>query len=135
MITDDNAQRKTSGESAVQAAAGVNRNVATGSDNSGRIANHVDPNAIQASLTVTAAFTASAAPLAANLVGDAGKARQDAAAREVQAYGALATAAAEHGDTAAANAYAAQAGDAQKVADAWATTASTASPCTPRRKA
>ena len=110
VITDDDGQRKASGETAAQAAAGVNRNVATGSDTSGRVGNHVDPNAVQASLTVTTAFTASAAPLAANLVGDAGKARQDAAAREVQAYGALATAASERGDTAAANAYAVQAG-------------------------
>jgi filamentous hemagglutinin len=119
VITDDAAQRNATGEGATQAAAGVNRNVVTGSDTSGRVGNHFDPNAVQASLAVTAAFTAAAAPLAANLVGDIGTAKVIKAQYDAQAYGMLAAEATDRGDTAAANAYAAQSRDAQSVADSW----------------
>jgi filamentous hemagglutinin len=89
-ITDDAAQRVATGTGAVQALAGLNRNVAADGDTSGRIDNHFEPNATHATLAVTAAFTASAAPLAAKMVGDVAPVKQDTAQHAAYAYGDLA---------------------------------------------
>jgi filamentous hemagglutinin len=119
VIMDNAAQRDLTGQSAAQAAAGINRNVVTGSDTSGRIGNSFNPNALQATLQITSVFTAAAAPLAANAVGDIGKAKQDAAQRQADAYAQFATDAATSGDTETAQVLKAKSIEFQTVADSW----------------
>jgi filamentous hemagglutinin len=70
-------------------------------------------------LTTTAAFIQAAAPLAANLVGDIGKEKQDAAQRDVLMYGERAKQAQANGDIEQANDYTAKATEAQRTADNW----------------
>lgn len=60
-ITDDAAQRATTGKGADESVAGLNRDVTTGVDSSGKIGNKFDKAALQASMDVTAAFAAAAA--------------------------------------------------------------------------
>jgi hypothetical protein len=118
-ITDDAAQRVATGEGALQALMGLNRSVAAEGDTSGRIDNRFEPNAAHATLAVTTAFAASAAPLAAKMVGDVGTAKQDTAQRAAYAYVDLANDAAQRGDTQAAQAYATKAQEEQAIANAW----------------
>ncbi|CDG82990.1 putative uncharacterized domain protein [Janthinobacterium agaricidamnosum NBRC 102515 = DSM 9628] len=61
MITDDAAQRALTGKGAEETVAGVNRNVTTGVDTSGKIGNNFDKQALQATMEVTQAFAAAAA--------------------------------------------------------------------------
>ncbi|OEZ65950.1 filamentous hemagglutinin [Janthinobacterium sp. HH103] len=61
VITDDAAQRAATGKGADEAIAGVNRDVTTGVDSSGKIGNNFDKAALQATMDVTAAFAAAAA--------------------------------------------------------------------------
>ncbi len=61
VITDDAAQRAATGKGAEEAVAGVNRDVTTGVDSSGKIGNNFDKAALQATMEVTAAFAAAAA--------------------------------------------------------------------------
>ncbi|MGX9730049.1 two-partner secretion domain-containing protein [Janthinobacterium aestuarii] len=75
-ITDDAAQRAATGKGADEAIAGVNRNVTTGVDSSGKIGNNFDKAKLQATMDVTAAFAAAAA----KEVGDYASAKLDEAA-------------------------------------------------------
>ncbi|WP_144241650.1 DUF6862 domain-containing protein [Janthinobacterium agaricidamnosum] len=61
MITDAAAQRALTGKGAEETVAGVNRNVTTGVDTSGKIGNNFDKQALQATIEVTQAFAAAAA--------------------------------------------------------------------------
>ncbi|UQV44300.1 hypothetical protein KIV45_21030 [Janthinobacterium lividum] len=61
VITDDAAQRAATGKGADESVAGVNRDVTTGVDSSGKIGNNFDKAALQATMDVTAAFAAAAA--------------------------------------------------------------------------
>ncbi|MGK5004087.1 hemagglutinin repeat-containing protein [Janthinobacterium sp. LB2P70] len=61
VITDEAAQRAATGKGADEAIAGVNRNVTTGVDSSGKIGNNFDKTKLQATMDVTAAFAAAAA--------------------------------------------------------------------------
>jgi filamentous hemagglutinin len=123
VITDDAVQRDLTGQSAVQAAAGVNRNVVTGSDTGGRVANNFDPNATSAALAIssefTNRFTSTAAPLAANLVGDIAKAKEKTALDQAYDYKRSAEAAAARGDSETAKALNIKADEAKAVAEAW----------------
>jgi hypothetical protein len=123
VITDDAAQLALTGQSGAQSASGVNRNVLTGSDASGHITNNFDPNATNAALAVTSEFssrfTSVVAPVAANLVGDIGTAKQGAALAQADSFQRLAKDASERGDQEAANAYAGQEAEARATAQAW----------------
>nr|WP_257626252.1 hemagglutinin repeat-containing protein [Janthinobacterium sp. NKUCC06_STL] len=77
VITDDAAQRAATGKGADEAIAGVNRDVTTGVDSSGKIGNNFDKAKLQATMDVTAAFAAAAA----KEVGDYASAKLDEAAR------------------------------------------------------
>uniref|UniRef100_UPI001BFEBB74 hemagglutinin repeat-containing protein n=1 Tax=Janthinobacterium sp. JC611 TaxID=2816201 RepID=UPI001BFEBB74 len=61
VITDDEAQRAATGKGADESVAGVNRDVTTGVDSSGKIGNNFDKAKLQATMDVTAAFAAAAA--------------------------------------------------------------------------
>ncbi|MCA1859153.1 hemagglutinin repeat-containing protein [Janthinobacterium sp. HSC-3S05] len=61
VITDDAAQRSATGKGVEEAIAGVNRDVTTGVDSSGKIGNNFDKAKLQATMDVTAAFAAAAA--------------------------------------------------------------------------
>ena len=61
VISDDAAQRAATGKGADDAIAGVNRDVTTGIDSSGKIGNNFDKAKLQATMDVTAAFAAAAA--------------------------------------------------------------------------
>ncbi|MCL6484522.1 MAG: hemagglutinin repeat-containing protein [Janthinobacterium lividum] len=61
VITDDAAQRAATGKGADEAIAGLNRDVTTGVDSSGKIGNNFDKAKLQATMDVTAAFAAAAA--------------------------------------------------------------------------
>lgn len=74
---------------------------------------------MHADLAITSAFTATAAPLAASLVGDIGKTKQDAAQREANAYALFAADAVKRGDSAEAQILSTKASEAQAVADSW----------------
>ncbi|WGG52841.1 hemagglutinin repeat-containing protein [Rugamonas sp. DEMB1] len=119
VIRDDAAQLAATGKGAAQTAADTNRKVETGVDTSGRIANNFDKKEVETMLATTAAFIQAAAPLAANLVGDIGKEKQDAAQFRVTANQQLAEEARANGDTEKANEYAATAAEAQRTADNW----------------
>jgi filamentous hemagglutinin len=119
VITNDVVQRGRTGQGTEQATAGINRNFLTGDDTSGRTANSFNPNAMQAELAVTSGFTAVVAPLAARTIGDIGKAKQDTAQREADAYGLLAADAFKRGENEAASMLAAKATEAQAISDAW----------------
>ncbi|MET3135484.1 hypothetical protein AAKU55_005794, partial [Oxalobacteraceae bacterium GrIS 1.11] len=118
-IRDEAGQVAATGKDAAQTVAGINRKVETGVDTSGKIANNFDKKSVQATLDATAAFVQAAAPLAANAVGDIGNAKEEAAKREATNYGELAKAAAARGDTDQANAYSAQAAEAETTAKNW----------------
>jgi filamentous hemagglutinin len=90
VITDAAQQQAKTGKTGDQTIASLNRNVATGSDSSGKLANDFDQNDVQARMTISTAFVQQAAPLAANLIGNVGKAKQDAAARDASMNQALA---------------------------------------------
>jgi hypothetical protein len=123
VITDEVAQQALTGQGAVQAAGGVNRNVGTGSDTSGRVINNFDQNATNAALEISSAFNSTvAAPLAAkaaNFVGDIGKANEKSAQIQADAYTQRAKDAKEVGNAEAALAYSAKAAEAQATADSW----------------
>ena len=70
-------------------------------------------------LAVTEAFIKTAGPVAAQLVGDIGQNKQDAAEREEKALRDMAQEANARGDTEAANAYAARAAQAKDLAAKW----------------
>ena len=99
--------------------AAINRDVTTGVDTSGKIANNFDLKSAQATLAVTTAFMQAAAPLAANMVGDIGKQQQDAALADVVSNKNLAAVATANGDTQGAANYLALADQAQVNADSW----------------
>ncbi|WP_217635118.1 hemagglutinin repeat-containing protein [Janthinobacterium sp. OK676] len=61
VITDDAAQRSATGKGVEESIAGVNRDVTTGVDSSGKIGNNFDKAKLQATMDVTAAFAAAAA--------------------------------------------------------------------------
>ncbi|OFA03433.1 filamentous hemagglutinin [Duganella phyllosphaerae] len=61
VITDDAAQRALAGKGAADSVAGLNREVTTGVDSSGKIANNLDKQAMQATMEVTKAFAQAAA--------------------------------------------------------------------------
>jgi hypothetical protein len=123
LITDDVSQHALTGQSAAQTATSVNRNVVSGGGTSGHVANNFDQNATNAALEITGAFNAAvAAPLAAkaaNIVGDIGKAKEDAAQRSADDYSQLAAAAGQRGDTQEALALSAKAKEEQATATAW----------------
>lgn len=123
VITDDVAQQKLTGQSAAQVATGVNRDVATGSDTSGRVANSFDPNATSAALAVSSEFssrfTSTVAPFAASVVGDIGKTKEKAALDQAYDYEKLAKAAADRGEIETAKAFDAKATEARAVAESW----------------
>jgi hypothetical protein len=83
VITDDAAQRAATGKGADEAIAGVNRDVTTGVDSSGKIGNNFDKAGLQATMDVTKEFVKAAAPLVANWVGDIGAQKQKAAKNEI----------------------------------------------------
>ncbi|MBB5610992.1 adhesin HecA-like repeat protein [Janthinobacterium sp. S3M3] len=61
IITDDAAQRAATGKGAEESITGLNRDVMTGVDSSGKIGNNFDKAKMQATMDVTAAFAAAAA--------------------------------------------------------------------------
>ncbi|KQQ37542.1 hypothetical protein ASF61_22370 [Duganella sp. Leaf126] len=61
VINDDAAQSALAGKGAQDSIAGLNRNVTTGVDSSGKIANNLDKAAMQATMEVTKAYAAAAA--------------------------------------------------------------------------
>ncbi|MBB5610984.1 MULTISPECIES: DUF6862 domain-containing protein [unclassified Janthinobacterium] len=61
VITDDAAQRAATGKGAEDSIAGLNRDVTTGVDSSGKIGNNFDKSKLQATMDATAAFAAAAA--------------------------------------------------------------------------
>ena len=119
IITDEAGQQQKTGRTAEETVAAINRNVATGMDTSGRIANNFDKESVEAGMKVSQAFLQQAAPLAAYVVGDIGKSRQDAAQREADVYRREAETARQNGNSQAADDYAARANQAQATADAW----------------
>jgi len=123
VITDDVGQKALTGQSAVQAAAGANRDVVTGRDTSGHVASSFDVNATSATLAVSrefaSKFTTTVAPMAANLVGDVAKTNEKTALDQAYDYEKLAKAAAASGDSQTANAFNAKAAEALAVAEAW----------------
>jgi filamentous hemagglutinin len=119
VITDDLAQRELTGQSTVDAATGVNRNVVTGRGTSGGVTNDFNPDRMHAELAVTGAFTAAASPLAANVVGDIGKTKQDSAQREADAYALLAADAVKRADSEEAQILNSKASEAQASASSW----------------
>jgi filamentous hemagglutinin len=116
LITDNAAQLALTGQGVAQTVAGINRGVVTGSDTSGRIANNFDANAANAALSVSRAFTASAAPIAANVVGSIAQQKQAAADLQAKMYNELAD---QAGDTDEAKAYRQKAADAEATAKSW----------------
>jgi filamentous hemagglutinin len=90
--------------------------VVTGSDTSGRIDNNFDPNATKVALAISSAFTASAAPIAANIVGNVAQEKETAAKLQAQTYADLAEKAA---DPATAQMYREKAAEAQATAESW----------------
>ena len=60
VITDDAAQRALAGQGATETIAGIDRDVATGVDTSGSLANNFDLAEVQTTLDVTASFSAAA---------------------------------------------------------------------------
>jgi filamentous hemagglutinin len=119
VITDDVAQRERTGQGVMQATVGINRDIVTGDDTSRSTANNFNPGAMQAELSVTSAFTVAAAPIAANAIGDIGKAKQDAAQREADQYKTLSEYAAKHGNDQAAQFYKAEETEYQAISNAW----------------
>ncbi|WP_226939253.1 hemagglutinin repeat-containing protein [Janthinobacterium sp. FT14W] len=119
VITDDAAQRAATGKGTEEAVAGVNRDVTTGVDSSGKIGNNFDKAALQATMEVTKEFIKAAAPLAANLVGEIGKEKQDAALRDALRYDELSEQAKKNGDIEQANDYSAKAAEAKQTAYNW----------------
>ena len=75
VITDDAAQRAATGKGAEDSIAGLNRDVTTGVDSSGKIGNNFDKSKMQATMEVTAAFAAAAA----KEIGDYAKGKLDEA--------------------------------------------------------
>src|SRR5450830_479856 len=61
VITDDAAQRAATGKGADDSIAGLNRDVTTGVDSSGKIGNNFDKSKLQSTMDATAAFAAAAA--------------------------------------------------------------------------
>jgi hypothetical protein len=61
---------------------GLKRQVVSGTDSSGKIANNFNQADLQTTLTVASAFIQQAAPFAAKLVGDIGESKQKAANKE-----------------------------------------------------
>ncbi|MCX7289658.1 hemagglutinin repeat-containing protein, partial [Janthinobacterium sp.] len=119
VITDDAAQRAATGKGADEAVAGVNRDVTTGVDSSGKIGNNFDKAALQATMEVTKEFVKAAAPLAAGVVGNIGKAKQDAADVASSMYEESAKAARSSGDAEKASYYDALAKQAKDTAESW----------------
>jgi filamentous hemagglutinin len=116
VITDDNGQKAKTGQDAATTVAGINRDVATGRDTSGRIANNFDKEEIQANMAIGSAFLQQAAPVVANVVGNIGKAQQDKADAEAKTYQRLADTAKTADE---AKQYQAQADQAKATAAAW----------------
>lgn len=115
-ITDEQGQQAKTGQTVAETVAAINRNVATGMDTSGKIANNFDKESVEAGMKVSAAFMRQAAPLVANVVGDIGKSRQDAARDEANRYQTLA----DDAKTAEeAKQYQAKADEAKATADTW----------------
>jgi hypothetical protein len=86
-------------------------------DSLGKLANNFDPKDVQARMTISTAFVQQAAPLAVNLIGNVGKSKQDAAARDARMNQALADA--EKSDPEASAHYQAQADQARSDSDSW----------------
>lgn len=116
VITDEAGQLSRTGKTRDETIAAINRDVATGKDTSGAIANDFDKDKVLAGFAVTTSFVQQAAPLAANVVGDIGKKNQDAAQYEADIYSDLAK---NSGDPQKAAEYQAKANEAQTTADAW----------------
>jgi len=116
IVTDDAAQRGLTGQGAAQAVASTNRDVITGSDTSGSIANNFDANAVRTELSVSSAFTAAAAPMAANLVGSISQEKQTTANLQAEMYKELAGHAADDEES---KAYLQKAADAEALAKSW----------------
>lgn len=119
VITDDAAQQAATGKTATQTIASTNRNVATGRDTSGKLANDFDKATVQAELAIVSAFVKQASPIAANMVGTFSQTQQDRARREADGYREQANAARSAGDVAGAAAYDDKARQAQTTADNW----------------
>jgi adhesin HecA-like repeat protein len=119
VITDDAAQRAATGKGADEAIAGVNRDVTTGVDSSGKIGNNFDKAALQATMEVAKAFTEAVAPLAAKEIGDFAGKYQDAAQIDADSFTAAAKKAEAAGDYTAAAEFTALAKQSQEKAAAW----------------
>ncbi|MGK5060810.1 hemagglutinin repeat-containing protein, partial [Janthinobacterium sp. LB2P49] len=119
VITDDAAQRAATGKGADEAIAGINRDVTTGVDSSGKIGNNFDKAALQATMEVAKEFVKAAAPLAAGVVGSIGKSKQDAADVASSMYEESAKAARSSGDAEKASYYDALAKQAKDTAESW----------------
>ncbi|MDN2714552.1 hemagglutinin repeat-containing protein [Janthinobacterium sp. SUN120] len=119
VITDDAAQHAATGKGADDAIAGVNRDVTTGVDSSGKIGNNFDKAALQATMEVAKAFTEAVAPLAAKEIGDFAGKYQDAAQIDADSFTAAAKKADAAGDYTAAAEFTALAKQSQEKAAAW----------------
>lgn len=119
VITDDAAQRALTGKGAEEAIAALGRDVVAGTDSSGRINNSFDQAATQTALRVTEEFVATAAPLAAKLVGDLGTTKQKEAEAAAKSFTKQAGEAAARGDNALVASLTAQADAARATAAAW----------------
>ncbi|MBB3121280.1 two-partner secretion domain-containing protein [Pseudoduganella violacea] len=119
VIRDDAAQIAATGKSAAQTVADLNRQVETGVDTSGKIANNFDKKEVETQLAVTAAFIQTAAPYAAKVVGDFAQEKQTAALLEQKDFAQKAMEAWTKGDTVAGDAYAAKAAEAGDAAAKW----------------
>jgi filamentous hemagglutinin len=122
VIADGVAQREVTGQGATQVPDGLNRDVVTGSD-AGGVINNFDPNATAAALAISSEFAGRfasvAAPVAANLIGDIGRAKEKSAQDQAYDYERLAADAATRGDSETAAAFNIKAADAQSTAEAW----------------
>ena len=119
VITDAAGQQAVTGKTVDETVASLNRNVGTGRDTSGRIANDFDKEDVKAQLAITTAFVQQAAPLAARVVGDYSQGQQDKAQRDASAYTQAADAARKDGDASKAAEYDDKARQAQATADNW----------------
>ncbi|NVE01676.1 hemagglutinin repeat-containing protein [Massilia sp. BJB1822] len=119
VIRDDAAQIAATGKSAAQTVAETNRQVETGVDTSGKIANNFDKKEVETELAVTEAFIKTAGPVAAKLVGKMGNEQMEAALRDQVAFTLKSEKAYAEGDTETAATYATKAIEAGEIASKW----------------
>jgi filamentous hemagglutinin len=119
VITDGTGQQSKTGQDATTTVASINRDVATGKDTSGKIANNFNKEEIQANLSIASAFMQQAAPVVANVVGTIASKQQAQAAAQAAEYRLQESEARKAGNTQQADDYKALADQADTTARNW----------------